>query len=67
MSPPSKQKTGRLTHYLVSRVNLRHSPTQLLALPTQYQSPGSGGSGLAPPSVTVSEDVLLEEWLYVHL
>lgn len=72
MSTASKQETDRLTHQLVSRVNLSSSSPELLALSTQYQSPGVG---LVLPSITisedglpsVSEDGLLEEWLCVHL
>lgn len=64
MSSASKQETDRLTHQLVSRVNLSSSSSELLALSTQYQSPGVG---LVLPSITVSEDGLLEEWLCVHL
>lgn len=60
MSSASKQETDRLTHQLVSRVNLSSSSPELLALSTQYQSPGVG---LVLPSITISKDGLLEEWL----
>ena len=42
VSSVSKQEPDRLTPQLVSRVNLSSPSPQLLALSTQYQSPGVG-------------------------